>query len=48
MHELSIMRQCRNVCNTHFDAKGCIGQICRNFGDRMDGMIDELNEALAA
>ena len=31
-----------------FDAKGGMGQMYKLFGDRMDGVIDELNEALAA
>ena len=32
---------------TPFDAKGGMGQMYKLFGDRMDGVIDELNEALA-
>ena len=31
-----------------FDGKGGLGQIYKLFGDRMDSVIDELNEALAA
>ena len=31
-----------------FDAKGGMGQMYKLFGDRMDDVIDELNEALAA
>ena len=31
-----------------FDGKGGMGQMYRLFGDRMDDVIDELNEALAA
>ncbi len=31
-----------------FDGKGGLGQMYNLFGDRMDGVIDELNEALAA
>ncbi len=31
-----------------FDGKGGLGQMYRIFGDRMDSVIDELNEALAA
>ncbi len=31
-----------------FDAKGGLGQMYKLFGDRMDNVIDELNEALAA
>ena len=31
-----------------FDGKGGLGQMYKLFGDRMDGVIDELNEALAA
>ena len=31
-----------------FDGKGGLGQMYRLFGDRMDSVIDELNEALAA
>ena len=31
-----------------FDGKGGLGQMYRLFGDRMDRVIDELNEALAA
>ncbi len=31
-----------------FDGKGGMGQMYKLFGDRMDGVIDELNEALAA
>ena len=31
-----------------FDAKGGMGQMYKLFGDRMDGVIDELNDALAA
>ena len=31
-----------------FDAKGGMGQMYKLFGDRMDGVINELNEALAA
>ena len=31
-----------------FDAKGGMGQMYKLFGDRMDRVIDELNEALAA
>ncbi len=30
-----------------FDGKGGLGRMYRLFGDRMDGVIDELNEALA-
>ncbi len=30
-----------------FDGKGGLGQMYKLFGDRMDGVIDELNEALA-
>ena len=30
-----------------FDGKGGMGQMYKLFGDRMDGVIDELNEALA-
>ena len=33
---------------TPFDGKGGMGQMYRLFGDRMDSVIDELNEALAA
>ncbi len=31
-----------------FDGKGGLGQMYKLFGDRMDGVIDELNEVLAA
>ena len=31
-----------------FDGKGGLGQMYKLFGDRMDSVIDELNEALAA
>ena len=31
-----------------FDSKGGLGQMYKLFGDRMDNVIDELNEALAA
>ena len=31
-----------------FDSKGGLGRMYKLFGDRMDGVIDELNEALAA
>ena len=31
-----------------FDGKGGLGQRYKLFGDRMDDVIDELNEALAA
>ena len=31
-----------------FDGKGGLGQMYKLFGDRMDSLIDELNEALAA
>ena len=31
-----------------FDSKGGMGQMYKLFGDQMDGVIDELNEALAA
>ena len=31
-----------------FDSKGGMGRMYQLFGDRMDGVIDELNEALAA
>ena len=31
-----------------FDGKGGMGQMYKLFGDQMDGVIDELNEALAA
>ena len=31
-----------------FDGKGGLGQIYKLFGDRMDSVIDELNEVLAA
>ena len=31
-----------------FDGKGGLGQMYRLFGDRMDDVIDELNEELAA
>ena len=31
-----------------FDAKGGMGRMYKLFGDRMDDMINELNEALAA
>ena len=31
-----------------FDGKGGLGQMDKLFGDRMDDVIDELNEALAA
>ena len=31
-----------------FDGKGGMGQMYKLFGDRMDGVIDELNEALVA
>ena len=31
-----------------FDGKGGMGQMYKLFGDRMDGVIEELNEALAA
>ena len=31
-----------------FDGKGGMGQMYKLFGDRMDGVIDELNEVLAA
>ena len=31
-----------------FDARGGLGQMYKLFGDRMDGIIEELNEALAA
>ena len=31
-----------------FDGKGGLGQMYKLFGDRMDDVIDELNEALAA
>ena len=31
-----------------FDGKGGLGQMYTLFGDRMDDMIDELNEVLAA
>ena len=31
-----------------FDGKGGLGRMYKLFGDRMDGIIDELNEALAA
>ncbi len=31
-----------------FDGKGGMGQMYKLFGDQMDSMIDELNEALAA
>ena len=31
-----------------FDAKGGLGQMYKLFGDQMDGVIEELNEALAA
>ena len=30
-----------------FDGRGGLGQMYKLFGDRMDGVIDELNEALA-
>ena len=33
---------------TPFDGKGGIGQMYKLFGDRMDNVIDELNEELAA
>ena len=33
---------------TPFDSKGGIGQMYKLFGDRMDDVIDELNEVLAA
>ena len=33
---------------TPFDGKGGMGQMYKLFGDRMDDVIDELNEALAA
>ncbi len=33
---------------TPFDGKGGMGQMYKLFGDRMDSVIDELNEALAA
>ena len=32
---------------TPFDAKGGMGQMHKLFGDQMDSVIDELNEALA-
>ena len=31
-----------------FDGKGGLGQMYKLFGDRMDSVIDELNEVLAA
>ena len=31
-----------------FDGKGGLGQMYKLFGDQMDNVIDELNEALAA
>ena len=31
-----------------FDDKGGMGQMYKLFGDRMDSVIEELNEALAA
>ena len=31
-----------------FDGKGGLGQMYKLFGDQMDRVIDELNEALAA
>ena len=31
-----------------FDSKGGMGQMYKLFGDRMDDVINELNEALAA
>ena len=31
-----------------FDGKGGLGRMYKLFGDRMDSVIDELNEALAA
>ena len=31
-----------------FDGKGCIGKMIQLFGDEMDRIIDEMNEALAA
>ena len=34
--------------STPFDAKGGMGKMYQLFGDRMDSLIDELNEALAA
>ena len=34
--------------NKLVDSKGGLGQMCKLFGDRMDYVIDELNEALAA
>jgi len=42
------MRHCRSLGKMPFDGKGGIGQMYKLFGDRMDDVIDELNEALAA
>ena len=42
------MRHCRSLSKMLFDGKGGMGQMYKLFGDRMDDVIDELNEALAA
>jgi type I restriction enzyme R subunit len=42
------MRHCRSSGKTPFDGKGSMGQMYKLFGDQMDNVIDELNEALAA
>ncbi len=31
-----------------FDAQGGLGKVYQLFGNRMDGLLDELNEVLAA
>ena len=31
-----------------YDGKSSLGQMCKLVGDRIDSVIDELNEALAA
>jgi len=42
------MRHCRSLNKTPFDGKSGMGQMYKFFGDRMDDVIDELNETLAA
>ena len=40
--------ECDDLDMAPFDGKGGMGQMYKLFGDRMNSVIDELNEALAA